>query len=873
MEVFDKHAAPPGEGTLSARDAVVKRGGKTREIFLRLENWLEKTRGGKLPLVLAFLLPVLIFSFCLALVGVYPFGDGQIIHYDGWHQYYPFLMQLWDHLHERTGLLYDWSMGMGTNFLSLIAYYGASPLNLLLLFAPTRDFRILYTLLVGLRLGLAGCFTALFLKKMFRNTGWSVAFFALGYALSSYFVGYYWNVMWLDTVALYPLLCLATCRMVREGKCSLYVFLLALSLFCNYAIGYMCCFFTVLVFLSLCVIDRVNRRDLARKTARFLLSSLLGGALSAVLLLPAFFGLQNTVSVTDPMPLSVSFYETVRDLVSPLISFHEPAVLDGLPNIGTCAILSLFAFAFLFAKKISLRKKTMALFLAVFLLVSMNFSVLNFIWHGFHFTNMLPHRFAFLFCFLVVVMAFCFFLRGAEHFDRVDAMGMFLFSCLLIFCALREYEAGSILLTTAVFVLAVIFCVLFAVKRISRKQFSAFVCAVLLFESCCSSYLGVKAVGTTSYEAYFDSESGEEIFSLVKEVLEKESESSDFYRMECTEWRSLNDSCFYGYQGISQFSSSANVRVSAFLENLGMPADPESNRFAYVHGTPLADVLLGVKYLISKNGVLSDVNLTQEGDPSSAERAVLYRNEDFAGIGFLLLDSAASFRFEDGQDPFEKQNALFRALTGLEGDLFLPLLPYDEVHTGLLAESVGNGEYYFTEDPTSSLSDSAVLRFSYAVPTSSMVYVFADVPLADYVQVEQTWHKISEDQSLFSAGFFEQNETFQLRVVLHKNAGNTLSDRAALTVCVMDQALWEKGIEILKRSPLNLTARENTLLEGSIYAEQAGYLYTSIPMETECWRVFVDGEESEILPFADSSKLEVLSETLPTLRQTSLCPP
>ena len=194
-------------------------------------SFFQRTSQGKLPCLASFLLPFFLFSLFLAIEGVYPFGDGQIINYDGWHQYYPFVLKLWDHFHEGTSLLYDWSMGMGTNFLSMISYYGSSPLNLLLFLVPTRDFRVLFTLFVVLRVALSGFFSYLFLRKVFRNTGWMAVFFSLGYAFSGYILGYFWNMMWLDTVALLPLLCLGFLMLFREGKSSLYVFALALSLF------------------------------------------------------------------------------------------------------------------------------------------------------------------------------------------------------------------------------------------------------------------------------------------------------------------------------------------------------------------------------------------------------------------------------------------------------------------------------------------------------------------------------------------------------------------------------------------------------------------------------------------------------------------
>ncbi|MBR5742809.1 MAG: YfhO family protein, partial [Clostridia bacterium] len=197
---------------------------------------------------LAFLIPFVLMLAAFALEDVYPAGGRQILNYDEWHQYYPFWMQLHDHLREGSSLLYDADMGLGTNFLSLISYYGASPLNLLTVLFAARDLRILFTLLTALRIGLAGGFCAYFLKKVFAKNDLTIAFFGSCYALCGYVTGYYWNVMWLDCVALLPLLTLGLVALFREGKFRLYTLTLALTLFCNYYIAYMCCIFMVLAF-------------------------------------------------------------------------------------------------------------------------------------------------------------------------------------------------------------------------------------------------------------------------------------------------------------------------------------------------------------------------------------------------------------------------------------------------------------------------------------------------------------------------------------------------------------------------------------------------------------------------------------------------
>lgn len=818
----------------------------------KLTLWLEAHRGGPLPLLLSFLLPFCIFTLCLAFQGVYPFGNEQIINYDGWHQYYPFVLKLWDHFHEGTGLLYDWSMGMGTNFLSMLSYYGSSPFNLLLYLVPVREFRLLFMLFTPVRIGLAGLFCALFLKKTVKNPGWSISFFSLGYALSGYILGYYWNNMWLDTVALFPLLCLALIVLFREGKSSLYVAMVALSLFSNYYIGYMSCMFVAIAFFILCFLDRVRFSDFLRKGFRLLLTTVLGAGVSAVLLLPAFFGLLNTASTQDAVGMYVSFYESIRDLVTPLASFHAPSVIEGLPNLATTGLLVLFAFAFLWAKRIGFREKLAAFFLLVFLVFSMNFSVINYIWHGFHYTNMIPYRFAFIFAFVIVVMAYHYYKKAIGAFDWIDAVGMLLFAVLIAFCAFGYYETGSILATVAVFAVGVILCAFYTGNLIPRRILSFFVCAIILVEIGAAAWMGTRAVGTTSYGEYYDLKIGEEITALVDEAEKKEKDGEAFYRLETTEWRSLNDSCFYDYNGISQFSSSANRDVSAFLLGLGMPADPGSNRFVYVHGTPLSNTLLGVKYLITKEGYLSDPGLRCISASSNDSTCALYEDTAFSGLGFMIDARGADFQFDSNLRPYQRQNALFSAITGLEGDLFSPIYSTDENHTNLTATRTEEESFDFVGEAIPEGEDTGrVLRFTYTAPEDGLICVYADVPMANYMQVNNSWHCIEDYPNLYSAGYFSKGEIFHLRTVINGEGNSEISGTASYDVLSMNTELWEEGLALLQDEKMEILSMEDAGLEAKVNAKTAGYLYTSIPAEKEgSWELFVDGKKEEITPFA-----------------------
>ena len=95
---------------------------------------LKKNRG---MYACAFLLPFLIVSIICIKNQVYPFGENCILHIDMYHQYEPFFTELMDKLKNGGSLLYSFRIGLGSDFVSLFAYYLASPFNWLIVCIPS----------------------------------------------------------------------------------------------------------------------------------------------------------------------------------------------------------------------------------------------------------------------------------------------------------------------------------------------------------------------------------------------------------------------------------------------------------------------------------------------------------------------------------------------------------------------------------------------------------------------------------------------------------------------------------------------------------------------------------------------------------------
>lgn len=107
----------------------------------------------KLLHILATIIPIAIMGTMFAVQGIYPFGDKQTLVVDSWHQYYPFLSDFWHRIREGTSLRWSWNAGGGHDYIAHIAYYIASPLNVIILLFPHEWLREILNILILLRVG------------------------------------------------------------------------------------------------------------------------------------------------------------------------------------------------------------------------------------------------------------------------------------------------------------------------------------------------------------------------------------------------------------------------------------------------------------------------------------------------------------------------------------------------------------------------------------------------------------------------------------------------------------------------------------------------------------------------------------------------
>lgn len=803
-----------------------------------------KMSSTKLYLVLCFAIPFLLMGFAFAFNGVYPFGDKQILVTDFWQQYYPFYTEVQDKLQTGQSLLYSWDTGMGSNFWAIAAYYYASPFNLLLAIVPYEFLREALTLFLLCRIGFAGLFCGVFLKGVFKRNDISIAFFGTMYALCAFTLGYYWNVMWFDTFALFPLVAYGTYSLVKYGRVRLYIVSLAMSLLFNYYIGFFTCIFTVIFFVCLCIEFKMPIKLVLRRFGKIALASVIGVAMSAVMLLPELFALGLSHSANNAWPSIIAFNYKVVDIIGNFAAMTTPNVKEGLPNINCGFVCVILAGVFLLSKKIKLREKILFSVVLAFLLFSMDDKLFDFIWHGFHSTNMIPHRFSFIVSFVLVVLAYRAF-TVLKDITPVEIIGMLAMASIVIICAAFGQQTDVAVYTSvALTVLYVGIFFMFERKLINMKVVYVLMGIVLLGEMISSVLLSVETVRTTSRSGYPDKR--DEVRACVEDI--KLNDDETFYRMEFTNFYTLNDPPLYQFPGVSQFSSTANVSVTNFLEGIGNLGWDAGNRYYYAETTPLSNAFLDLKYLIAKNGHISDTNnWTLAGSQSGTN---YYKNERYLSLGFMTDKQLEYFR-ADKTDPIKSQQDLFEKATGVDGELFEKVKVASAAHGNLDVHyrNVGSdnkGVYGQYSYKPKNIDESSKLSWNYTIPKDCSVYVYTDIDNVESISISGGNNESAQSYNtkrsyIISAGVYKEGDTMNVSATVE--AG--LSGTADIYVYMFNQDAFDKGYDTLSDELLEVTSMDSTNVQGKITAKQDGLMYTSIPYESG-WSAYVDGEQVEV---------------------------
>lgn len=608
--------------------------------------------------LLSFLLPLILMIAMMISKKVFPFGDKCILRTDFYHQYLPFHTELQYKLKNFSNLFYTLNVGLGTNFISLFAYYLASPFNLLLLIIP-ENFVIEYlTLMVILKIALSSLTMSYYLVKKYDTDSFVVIFFAIFYSMSGYMAAYYWNVMWLDNIVLFPLLMYGFERMYNNKfKPFVYIITLGLSILCNYYIGTITCIFLFIYFFFYSILREVKIKAFFKNLAKTAIYSIIGIMLAGVLLIPIFYAFNTTASSDISFPKSAREYFTIIEVIARHLPFVK--VENGIeywPNLY-CGIFC-FALIILYfiSKKVKLKEKIVYGVLFLFFIASFSISILDFVWHIFKFPNSLPARQSFIYIFLLLSVCIkpLLKLKSVKERDIIMAFVIPIAFLIIIEKSVININVGFYSVYTAIIFL-IIYLVLFLCynnKKYDKNIIFYITIIVVCFEVFINMYQ--TSISTIKRDDYVKNTSSIKI--MVKGL---ENVTDDFYRVERAEMKTKNDGAFMHFPSASIFSSSAYADGTEFYKNYGMEAS--TNAYSTTGSTPFADSLLSIRYKIYEKEEKHAKELNKRLISDDGE-VFMYQNLDTLPFSYILTNDFIKDYDKSSGNPATVQNNFSRTL-------------------------------------------------------------------------------------------------------------------------------------------------------------------------------------------------------------------
>ena len=138
--------------------------------------------------IAAFLLPFLIMLGVYACLGKHPFGNGSVLTLDLQAQYVYYYEAIRRLLTEGGSWLYSFERTLGGEFMGIVAYYAASPFNLIFVLFPKNMMADAVMFMQLAKVGTMGLTFAYYLRKTRKTSDMVTVSFSLMYALCSYSV-------------------------------------------------------------------------------------------------------------------------------------------------------------------------------------------------------------------------------------------------------------------------------------------------------------------------------------------------------------------------------------------------------------------------------------------------------------------------------------------------------------------------------------------------------------------------------------------------------------------------------------------------------------------------------------------------------------
>lgn len=368
---------------------------------------LKKARATNRSWMLYLAAPLIVFallSIVFLIEGLWPFGGKSIAYADMAQGYVPRYYHLYDAMHGSKSIFFDWYTGTGVNMASFLSTF-LSPLNLLYYVIPRDMILQSMSLFLAIKMALMAFTSCFFLNKVFPKLPANFkVLFAVMYAFSGYILQYYTNIMWLETVIIFPILIWTLLLLLNENRVMPYLITYTVCLILSFYLTFMTTLF--ILFSSGLYIFLMLPKEKRKKCFFNLgIGTFTPFLLSAVVLLPSYLHMTSSARMSNSAGL-LSFLNVRLDL------FNLPNLNKLLMLLGAELFIVLL-FRFACRGKQYKKQRTFFFTLIAMMVIPIFFEGVNLLWHAGSYADF-PTRFGFMITF-VLICACSYYLTYCYH--------------------------------------------------------------------------------------------------------------------------------------------------------------------------------------------------------------------------------------------------------------------------------------------------------------------------------------------------------------------------------------------------------------------------------------------------------------------------
>ena len=782
-----------------------------------------------------------------------PFGDYSLVNYDCQSQIYPFLCTLQNKLRSGESFIYNWEGGLGDGFLPTYFYYLSSPFNLFVVFVEKNHIRAFINIIIFLRIVLSASSMSVYLSSK-RVTDEKTQVFIIplscAYALSGYIFGYYHESMWLDSYMIFPVILLGYDRMIKNRKPMLYILSLVYSCVCSFYMTFMIGVVLVLWFI---LDEHESVRGFFKNAIIMGISSVIAIGMTAFSIIVSYIGVTKTHVSAEP-DITHKWFGNLFNIVRyqfPLSSSINISYDNNCANLYCGIFVILLTFLYTFSNKINPAIRIKRIFLLVFMLISMNESVLNYVWHGFHYQIGIPNRFSFVLICIILITSY-------EALDCVDdikkrfiGVGIALTLALTILTYFysgfdSQYSVRMVLLISVGMV--VLYGLFVLLRTVAKNRLISIIFAVfMLCEIMINSYISLSAEVFTAgrYDGVLaDTE-------VLRENISSAETDQQFYRAKLLGTTLHNTNNVASINGVQLFSSMVSNNVLQFGSKFGIFRTDVSidENGGY---EPLDDIL-GVRYLYTNDEqYTSKIGYDYVDSLNNVE---VYRNNNALSLGYGVSNDITSLVL-DKEEVIDNVNGLVSSMTGC-GNVLEEVIPEYSISGDGYGVEFGDVDYFYSRLVPVKSYDQSYIQVEFDVAETgryNMYMNFSDYGIITVsVNDEIRRYEFTSFGGMLSLGSLNENDRVKVRIQPdEKSIGDSdIQPYLELRFLKINEEEYQRFLDVLKQNQMVVDLISGGHLEADVNLKDNQMLFTSIPYD-DCWHVYENGTELQTKEVADA---------------------